>query len=104
MERAGNGGEAVMHGRSWETHKEHLDLHHDDKTSMSLRRIFQPSPSSKGGRQAPNDPDKSSKRKSALGVAMFALSAAKESSDAFPPLKSVMGGLTFLLKNHQVDH
>jgi hypothetical protein len=33
---------------------------------------------------------------------MFALSAAKESSDAFPPLKSVMGGLTFLLNNHQV--
>ena len=77
---------------------------YDNEASMSLRKIFQLS-SSKGGQQAatpPKDPNKSSKRKSALGVAMFALSTAKESSDAFPPLKSIMGGLMFLLNNHQV--
>ena len=79
---------------------------YDGEASMPLRKIFQPSTSSKGDQllaaTPPKDPNKSSKKKSALGVATFALSVAKESSNAFPPLQSVMSGLTFLLDNHQV--
>ena len=41
--------------------------------------------------------------KAAASVATFGLNALKESSDAFPPLKSVAGGLSFILTNYEVN-
>ena len=37
-------------------------------------------------------------------VAKLFLRAAKESADAFPPLKSLVGGLCFILDNYEVWH
>jgi len=41
-------------------------------------------------------------KSAASATAKLFLRAAKESSDAFPPLKSVVGGLCFILDNYEV--
>ena len=41
-------------------------------------------------------------KSAASATAKLFLRAAKESADAFPPLKSVVGGLCFILDNYEV--
>ena len=41
-------------------------------------------------------------RSTASATAKLLLRAAKESADAFPPLKSAVGGLCFMLDNYEV--
>ena len=43
-------------------------------------------------------------KSSATATAKLFLRAVKESADAFPPLKSVVGGLCFILDNYEVQY
>ena len=43
-------------------------------------------------------------KSAASATAKLFLRATKESADAFPPLKSVVGGLCFILDNYEVWH
>ena len=50
----------------------------------------------------PNATADENKWKTASATAKLLLRGVKESSDAFPPLKSVTGGLCFILENYEV--
>ena len=56
---------------------------------------------------APSDESSLSREsawRTAYGAAKIAVDAVKESSDVFPPLKAVVGAISFLIKNYDVSH
>jgi len=60
-----------------------------------------PSPNQSGPSAA--DENKSNWKSTASATAKLLLHGVKESADAFPPLKSVAGGLCFILENYEVQ-
>jgi len=77
----------------------------DNLGSLAIPNQAQDAPGSSGAE--PNDPDENKFeqwKSTASATAKLLLRAAKESADAFPPLKSTVGGLCFILDNYEVRY
>ena len=71
-------------------------------SAISDRVTAVPRPNESGRQSAPADENKPSWKSNALAAAKLLLRGVNDSADAFGPLKSVAGGLCFILENYEV--
>jgi hypothetical protein len=73
-----------------------------DTSAIPDRVTVVPRPNESAERSAAADENKPSWKSNALAAAKLLLRGVRDSADAFGPLKSVAGGLCFILENYEV--